>query len=132
MSRFLILKDGGGMAQRHPETTAAIGIKSDPPREATPPAEPKPDQAVCQITDMRMGTADQIEAAQRFAKAAQPMRLIDPERLHVSHLVGPDLAHPEVWRHTELVDGEPFSDAEFTVVEDAFLSALRAGGLPTG
>lgn len=132
---FLILKAAApALAQPDepeappPEAVAELVDKNDGSSDlvAETPAQPN------QLPEMRLGSADQIEEAQRFAKAGQPMRLVDPERPHVSHLVGPDLADPGIWRHTELVDNEPWSDQEFTIVEDAFLSALRAGGLPAG
>lgn len=100
-----------------------VGRPIEPPAVVVQPKEVAAPEAD------RLG-AELPAAAERLAKADQPMTLRDPERPWVSHLVSRDLAAPDVWRHTEMVDGEPFLDKEFTAAEDAFLSALRAGGLP--
>lgn len=123
---FLILKASGVPQPPSDPPSPVIPDTPDPP--PTGHVDPEPPAP---IETTRLGAADQIDEAGRFAKADQPMRLLDPERPWLSHLVARDLASPETWRHTELVDGEPFSDAEFAAAEDAFLSALRAGGLPS-
>lgn len=79
---------------------------------------------------VRLGPSDRLEEARRFADMGKAMRLIDPERPHEAHLVGPDLADPHTWRHTLLVDDQPFTDREFDQAEDAFLSALQTGVVP--
>lgn len=108
----------GQQADAEPET-----ITHDrPDRVPEPVAELEP--------DIRLGAADRFDEARRFADMGKSMRLVDPERPHEAHLVGPDLADPTTWRHTLLVDDQPFTDREFDQAEDAFLSALRAGAVP--
>jgi hypothetical protein len=99
----------------------------EPPEVVEAEAETVPDAPE---PDLRLGLADRLDEARRYAELGKSMRLIDPERTHEAHLVGPDLSDPHTWRHTLLVDDEPFSDAEFDQAEDAFLSALQSGALP--
>jgi hypothetical protein len=134
MRLMLLRKATGGVPRPPPDPPEPV---EQPPWDDRPeqpqveePAAPEPVHVAADEPDMRMGSADQIDEARRFATLGKAMRLIDPERLHESHLVGPDLADPHTWRHTLLVDGEPFSDREFDHAEDAFLSALQSGAVP--
>lgn len=106
--------------------------------DANPPPDAPDPEAMSQIPasddaenwDTRLGLSDRLEEARRFADLGKSMRMVDPERPHEAHLVGPDLADPSTWRHTLLVDDQPFTDQEFDRAEDAFLSALRSGAVP--
>lgn len=138
--RFLILKAAGGEDRSSPDGPLSPGhtdlmvspeaideaLEERPTVVPTGPASDISDQE----PDLRLGLADRLEEARRFADLGKSMRLIDPERPHEAHLVGPDLADPTTWRHTLLVDDQPFTDQEFDQAEEAFLSALRAGAVP--
>lgn len=139
MKPFLILKATSGNQPEVPEAPA----RTDPvppweDDQAQPavvePIAPEPVEAVSEEAepDLKLGQADRLDEARRYADMGKAMRLVDPERPHEAHLVGPDLADPSTWRHTLLVDDEPFSDQEFDRAEDAFMSALQTGVVPAG
>jgi hypothetical protein len=147
MTPFLILK--AIPARTHPAANEAPGhtdlMVTPEEIDAFLDANPPPPEVVAEDTlsqiptsddaekrDIKLGLGDRLEEARRFADMGKSLRLIDPERPHEAHLVGPDLADPGVWRHTLLVDDEPFTDQEFDRAEDAFLSALQSGVVPVG
>jgi hypothetical protein len=134
---FLILKAQPSVPETAPGHTdlmvspesidAFLEANPLPPEVVEVEAETVPDAPE---PDLKLGMSDRVDEARRFADMGKSMRFVDPERPHETHLVGPDLADPGTWRHTLLVDDEPFTDAEFDQAEDAFLAALQAGAVP--